>query len=779
VVGGTFAVYHLIMQIVSARDFVFERADEALAYTTSTYLLHGQLPITDFYEPYGVGLGVPGAIAHLLGFGNVFDLRVTYGLFPALATLLAVVFVWRRTDWKLAVLVGLVSLASNIDRYSMGFAPLFGFLLMVDWLSRGTATGALQEIAARRPRALALASAVLSLAGWARVEYEIFGVIWAAVLALVLRGRERVRQSLIAAFLAVLPTILVLATGGATHLWWIVRYLASGSSDGFNAQRGRPIQWDAFTQWLSQLWHLQLGSGDPAQEIGSYGVGLAVVVVGVVMFAVPRLRRRLLRDDPAYLTLFMVVVSAVLLYSLSGHFDATYGATGAVVWWVAGALVIRRIPAAGAIAAALLLGYPLWGGTGPGYWIGQWNARSPIDNAAVAPALHNIPLSADGGGPSMTSLVALWGDLGLQGRPTITVSRRNDVLWSNDTIVGYLLDGPAAAWPMVVDPGVVNRDDVERETVADLCRNRAPVVQTSGVYPYPAGVPPYVGSRRLDEFLAVDYRVRAVAGFYRILVPATPRCVLPQSLSDASLASLRDRWIVRGEMPEAGALAVLLMDRERARGAPVDPADAATAALGGYQLRSDELPTSALGTSLVALASNGSSPALAAVAAIHWPSDVQGLAAQTAWVTHRTPSPYDAKASSAVLAMALRHPNWPQAIQNATAIIPGSGRLFRELAPRAAGMPAFDGWRLNYYMQAHRSGPALSAGLALIADYKAIDDPVNIAQTELAVSSIHGLPPGCALLLRRRASDYRGSGLDPGHGPLPSCGDPRIAGASL
>ena len=407
-VGGTFAAYHLMMQLVAARDFVFERADEALTYTTATYLLHGQLPITDFYEPYGVGLGVPGAIAHLLGFGTVLDLRITYGLFPALATLLATVFVWRRADWKLGVLVGLVSLASNVSRYSMGFAALFGFLVMVDWISRRTVTGSLQEMAASRPRALVLASAVLSLAGWARVEYEIFGVIWAVVLVLALRGRERVRQSLIAVSLAVLPTILVLATGGATHLWWIVRYLASGSVDGFNAQRGAPIQWGALTHWLTQFWHFKLPSGDPAQEVGSYGVGLAVVVVGAAMFAVPTTRRRLLRDDPAYLAPFMVAVCAATIYGLSGHFDSTYASIGAVVVWVTAALLIRRIPLAAAIAVAVLLGYPFWGGTGPGSWIDLWNSRPPIDNAAVTPALHNIPLSADGGGASMTSLVALW-----------------------------------------------------------------------------------------------------------------------------------------------------------------------------------------------------------------------------------------------------------------------------------------------------------------------------------------------------------------------------------
>ncbi len=131
----------------------------------------------------------------------------------------------------------------------------------------------------------------------------------------------------------------------------------------------------------------------------------------------------------------------------------------------------------------------------------------------------------------MAALIAEWRALGLDGRATVDVELRNDVAWGNDAIVGYLLNAPAAAWPLTYDPGLVNTPTVELETVSGRCRDRAPVVQDNRDYPYPAGKPVYVGLRVLDEFLAVDYGIRAVAGFYRILFPVTSKCELPEQLS--------------------------------------------------------------------------------------------------------------------------------------------------------------------------------------------------------------------------------------------------------
>jgi hypothetical protein len=493
-VASGLALYSLLVDLIHARVIVLERGDEGLLLTTVTYTVHGQIPITDFYEPYGIGWGIPGAIAHFLGFTSVLDIRITYGLFPPLVTLLATVFVWRRTDWKLAVLVGLVGVTSQDPSYSMGYAALFGFMLMFDRLARRVPTRSLEEVARRFPLPLIGASAVLSLAAWARVEYASFGLVWAVLLVIVLRGRERIRQALSAAFLALLPTIIVVATGGATHLWWIIRYLAGRGVDSFHVQRGRPIDLSFIPERLNELAHLQLSSQVPGIEFGgAYGVGFAVVLGAVCLFVIPATRRRIL-EDRTYITPFLVVVSAVVLYGLTGAFNSTYSQIGAVLIWAGAALLIRRIPLAAAIAALVILAYPLLiQGNAPGTLVDAWSTRPPTPALGTAPGLRGVPVAADEGSASMDALAGLWDQLHLQGRSMLGVARRNDMFWSNDMIMGYVVNAPPAAWPLTYDPGVINRPDVERATVQSLCKNRAPVVQFIGDYAYYIGTPAYVG----------------------------------------------------------------------------------------------------------------------------------------------------------------------------------------------------------------------------------------------------------------------------------------------
>jgi hypothetical protein len=190
--GALLGAYSYLFMIVQARIDILGRFDDGIEYTTVTYLLHGQLPFTDFYEPYGIGLGIPGVLPHLFGFDGAFALRLTYGIFPALVTLLVTPLVWRRSGAALGLLVGVISLSSQTPRYSMGFAALFGFILIVDRSVRATATASLREAAVARPWTFLVASMLCSLAGWARTEYAIFVVLWGVVLLFVLEpGRLR------------------------------------------------------------------------------------------------------------------------------------------------------------------------------------------------------------------------------------------------------------------------------------------------------------------------------------------------------------------------------------------------------------------------------------------------------------------------------------------------------------------------------------------------------------------------------------------------------------
>ena len=52
---------------------------------------------------------------------------------------------------------------------------------------------------------------------------------------------------------AALPTLVVVVTGGATHLWWIARYYLSGSTASFGVQRGSPISWTPFGNRVTEL----------------------------------------------------------------------------------------------------------------------------------------------------------------------------------------------------------------------------------------------------------------------------------------------------------------------------------------------------------------------------------------------------------------------------------------------------------------------------------------------------------------------------------------------
>ncbi len=776
VVASILALWTFAGQFVDARVAILEPDDNGVLFSTVTYLLHGQIPITDFYEPYGIGLGIPGVIPHLLGFDSALALRVTYGVLPALMTFLVTLFLWRRVRWELAVLGGVVSVTCSVPRYAMGFAPLFAFGLMIDRLSRKTASGSLAEIAREYPRGLIAASAVLSLAGWARMEYAVFPALWAVVLFIALRGRTRWVMAGITAGFAILPTAIVVVTGGTTHLIWILRYLFSSSQASFGAQRGSPIVWALFNSRLYELTHFQFAQlGDPASVLSTYGVGAAVVVAAAAMLLFPRGRQRLLRSDPTLLLPFMLVLCAFVLYVQRSSFSAVDGELGAPIFWVAAALLVVRLPAALLALVVLILAFPLVGNFAPGVIVDNWNSRPPIGSPAVARL--DIPNEA---APDFAALQGVWRQLGLDGRPTVSLELRNDVTWGGDAIVPFLLDAPAAAWPLTYDPGLVNRADVERGTVQQLCRNRAPVVQLDHDYPYPPDHRVYVGSRVLDEFLAVDYRVRAVAGQFRILTPSTPRCLLPSSLSDGELQQLRDAWIVGGQPAEAGALAVALLDRERAAHQPLDPVNASVAAMGGYKLTPDELPPAPLGAALQTFFVGPAHQSMVGAATTPYPSDIEALVAQTAWVNNHAPGqPGQQAAAQAIVALALRHPNWPQAVENAAVAEPSDGALIRTLAPGATGIAQYDQWRLNWFTGTHQRSGQIQAGLALISDYVRIDDPLAASQTEIQLTHVPGLDPGCVLLLRERASTKPGAGGGAGGGPAPSCNDPAFAQASL
>jgi hypothetical protein len=745
--GGVLGAYYYVVLAVQARIGPVERFDGGIQSTTITYLLQGQIPVTDFYVPYGIGLGVPGVIPRLLGFDGLFAERMVYAVFPAAVTVFATVFFSRRCGAALGLLVGLVTLASGTSRYSLAWLALLGFLILLDHAGGTPRDRSLRGIAAERPRTLLAAGAVLSLAGWARLEYAAFVAVWAVILAVVLTGRRRWRLSAATFALGLLPTAIVVVTGGAGHLSWFIRYLLSEPPEGFRARRGQPILWHFAPDRISELAHGKI-TGPAAAYVGSYGVGLACLVAAVVMLLSPRGRHRLLRRDPTYAAPFMVVVSALVLYGQAARFSDVYGLIAVPVFWGTAALLLGRLSPFAFVAVAALLAWPLVDNKLPTEIQRAWRTRPSVTAREPVPHFNRIPLNQDEA-QSLAALPRAWKALGLGGRRTISVSRRNDIAWANDAIVGFVLDAPPAAWPLTYDPGLVNRDAVQAEVVRRLCANRAPVVQTTGDYPDPHGVAAWVGSRRLDAFLAVNYRVRAVAGFYRILLPTGNACVRPENLSLGQLAARRDALFARGELPAAGSVAIARL--ERTRGRSMDDGDAAIASLGGYRLATDQLPAGPVGTSLLAM--QGDLPAVPPEAMGAARTDVQRLAVETAWIAHHRPDdPSMQDVAAAVLALARAHPRWGQALENVAAIVPPSRDLVADLARRGAtGVLQFDKWRLSGAMARGDVAGALRAGERVVADNERDHDPVAAGNAELQLAAMPGLSAPCSLALRRRA----------------------------
>jgi hypothetical protein len=464
-----------------------------------------------------------------------------------------------------------------------------------------------------------------------------------------------------------------------------------------------------------------------------------------------------------------VIVAGLVLYGQLARFSAAYGLIALPVFWVAGALLVRRLPMWGIAAAALLVAWPVVADQMPDRLLDRWDARPKTEQREAIRGLNRIPLKDDGSAESMAALIGVWKQLGFDGRPTLSIGLRNDLTWVNDAIVGFLLDAPPAAWPMAYDPGLANQDKVQREVVGDLCRNRAPVVQLEYVHPYPPTANGWIGSRRLDEFLAVNYRVRAVAGLYRILVPVTTRCVMPDSLSGAVLAQMRDAAIERGELSAAGALSIARNRRS------IDPDDTAAAALGGYIPGEDEVPPGPLGTSIRSLVDNRPRPGLARAASLRWPSDIQALAAQTAWVRQRDPGDTGDRAAVArVTALALARPKWAQAIANARTVAPSPSLVRRLERAGARGVPDFDLWRRDAAIQAGDAKEALRAGLDLVADFDRTHNPVRAGHAEIELTAAPGLEPGCVLILRRHADARPGVWAPTAPGPA-VCTSPAIA----
>src|SRR5947207_1284970 len=99
-VGILLGLLQYARRVVDATRFPIQRFDEGIELTSGWFVSQGKVPLRDFYQPYGPGFGVPGAIGRALFGHGIFADRLVYMLAPAALTTIAYVWMTRRRGWR-------------------------------------------------------------------------------------------------------------------------------------------------------------------------------------------------------------------------------------------------------------------------------------------------------------------------------------------------------------------------------------------------------------------------------------------------------------------------------------------------------------------------------------------------------------------------------------------------------------------------------------------------------------------------------------------------------
>ncbi len=684
-VGLLFAALHFARSVTDSLRMPIERFDEGIQLSSGWFVSQGELPLRDFYQPYGPGFGVPGAISHWVFGDSVFADRLVYMLAPAALTAVAYVFMTRRSGWKYGVVLALFTLPASVTRYSLCWLAILVGLLIAQRAIDATRERSFAAGIAARPWAFLIAGCAMATAGWVRGEYTIAAVAWGALVLFAGRELPRRRRIAIAAVpvaLALLPYAAVVVTGGAEELG---RWAGYAIHD-FRKYRGQPIDLGPLGNYDS----------DAARLLFSYVAGVLLALVWIVHVGARALGRRgLLAPDRTLVAPFLALLAAFATYAQSVRFSPANGV--AVLPGIAAACLVQRfrirLPgrALAAGAAVLAIAFlPLLQPfvDMPGDALG---ARDLNTAPEQVPDLDLVPVSK-GDWPSMAAIHALWRQRGLAGRPVLATNRRNDLAYANGAYLPWFLHAPPGAWITTYDPGIADRDSVQRDATAQLCRNRAPVVEENQdpvAISNGAFRPQDHLSRHLDEYIALNYGSDAVVGVYRLRLPDASGCVQPDSVDDATVRARRERALRRDDTPQAAALSVLLVERAEAAGRRAATDDVAGALLGGYWVPDTQMPQGPVRAGLLALRSRHVVPGEAAATAAPGGA-LTRLATTTAYTTYRPDGASHRELLSVIRAlMGVVHDagRWPAAVHNLFALqppIPGR-RLRMSRVTEAAG----------------------------------------------------------------------------------------------
>src|SRR4051812_38646894 len=124
-VGVLLGLLHFARRVVDALSFPIQRFDEGIQLSSGWFISQGELPLRDFYQPYGPAFGLPGTIGRWLFGDGLFADRLVYMLMPAALTTVAYVWMTRRRGWRWGPALALLPLPPSRPRYAVWWVPLF------------------------------------------------------------------------------------------------------------------------------------------------------------------------------------------------------------------------------------------------------------------------------------------------------------------------------------------------------------------------------------------------------------------------------------------------------------------------------------------------------------------------------------------------------------------------------------------------------------------------------------------------------------------------------
>ena len=440
-------------------------------------VLHGAIPNKDFLYLYG-----PGSLWALAGIYKVFGTHLLVERFAGLAQLVGMAFAagllvrwWGRWVAVAAVLLNVVFVMPSLQ------------LVAIPWTGAAAlALGALVALLQARHDTVHH-----SARGDRAARYALFGGVLAGFamlfridigLALVLGGtaalwalpRRIVRRALAGTAIGLAPYLVQLATAGVGNVW---RGMIVDPIFHLRAARHLPVPPDPnhlvgvarVIAAVDRSWPLPRLT--PAQQLFVWFVLLAVLAVGLVVFAIWRVRR-----DPESFRARVLLASA--LFGIGLFPQAVQRADSAHLAWVSGTIIVL-LPAAAAELASVIR--PAWPAPRVGFVTGlsvlvlvalllpSYTARRYV--TAVQDSIHsqdNIKITSEGRSwyvgddpafaRSITSLLrAVERDVKPGSRVIVGNTDMRRVPY-NDTFLYYLLPRyvPGTA-SMEFEPGLTNR----------------------------------------------------------------------------------------------------------------------------------------------------------------------------------------------------------------------------------------------------------------------------------------------------------------------------------